>query len=705
MAIELSEKIRFYGKEALEGRLNVATIAERNAIPLGERYNGMIVTVRAEGKRYELLYDGNFEELSESAKDAFLGNNDNWAEGNSGEGIEDVIAGTNISIDKTDPKNPVINASGEVYLDKATQAQAEAGTDDAAYMTALKVLQSLVQRIGFGLSWDNSNKKINLGGWSENRSFSLGTFVNDSERPDASEEWGININRIEGTTESQSVKIQYYYDDLWDSGEKFQHEVGVDKFGVILATDNRFLIYLNDRHPGGASGFPNYSALIVDNRGIKKGLEYYADYSASMTARSLVDKGYVDNRIDNIASGIGNGLFPPVQNLPALKAIDTTNAETHPDKWLIHVEDAGLYRLDRQSTDIDDGNSVIQPTTGVGRWLKMSSAITAHEMLTGIQGGTVGQHYHLTAAEYLIVAATELAFTNAIKAEIEEKITMDDLPSADLVRDEISIVGGLLDMTNIDIGDLTLTENTVISTIEGFQEGSKMINLIPNGYTLTWHSSIINPLNIEGELSTTEDSLILILCTSSDPLRLKIKNESNPGPIEPKIDVVLNHGNINSTGEPWSNLVYLSTAGALTTGLHNYDMSPSPVEVKINDEFSINVANNKNSGLSGDVPNTMIKSCFTNSHTHFGRLIYILNLDDQKTYTISMILCNDTVGAKTDISINGGATQTYDTFELTTWVEIGSFSPTDGIISIGFAKNPESTQDAYLCVTRITEDD
>src|SRR5690606_32991646 len=48
--------------------------------PLNERYNGMITTVRSEGKRYELLFDGDFEGLNETEKDAFLGNNDNWKE-------------------------------------------------------------------------------------------------------------------------------------------------------------------------------------------------------------------------------------------------------------------------------------------------------------------------------------------------------------------------------------------------------------------------------------------------------------------------------------------------------------------------------------------------------------------------------------------------------------------------------------------------
>lgn len=89
MAIEISEKIRLYGKEALEERLNVATIAGRNAIPLNERYNGMITTVREEGKRYELLYKGDFEALSQAAKDSFLGDNDNWGEASTGYALTD----------------------------------------------------------------------------------------------------------------------------------------------------------------------------------------------------------------------------------------------------------------------------------------------------------------------------------------------------------------------------------------------------------------------------------------------------------------------------------------------------------------------------------------------------------------------------------------------------------------------------------------
>lgn len=74
--------------------------------------------------------------------------------------LDDISQGTNVTIDKTNPNNPVISANVPA---KANQATAELGTDDAAYMTALKVLQSVAQRAGFGLEWNASTKKFEFG--------------------------------------------------------------------------------------------------------------------------------------------------------------------------------------------------------------------------------------------------------------------------------------------------------------------------------------------------------------------------------------------------------------------------------------------------------------------------------------------------------------------------------------------------------------
>ena len=48
--------------------------------------------------------------------------------------------------------------------------------------------------------------------------------------------------------------------------------------------------------------------------------------------------------------GTGTGVFEPVEDITALKALDTSNATTWKDKWTIIVEGEGnWYRLDRES--------------------------------------------------------------------------------------------------------------------------------------------------------------------------------------------------------------------------------------------------------------------------------------------------------------------------------------------------------------------
>lgn len=619
-----------------------------------------------------------------------------WDSDGDSDGIEDVFAGDNITIDKTDPKNPVISSTGGSNLIKATESQAESGTDDVVYMTPLKVIQSLAKRGSQGIQWDPTTKAFKLGGKIVDYE-DVDIILGD---PDAFERGGrfrIYAPSFPGEINDfiiDNQKTSWGDGSLWSfiSTEK-QLFVQVDSgTSYLVLNEAKFEVDVNgvtlriSKPSGGSNGRVELFSINVD------------------TPDSVTTKGYVDSRIDEIVAGTGAGVFIPVQDLTALKAIDTTDADNYPDKWLIHVEDAGLYRFDRDSSAPEDSPSVIAPTVGVGRWIKLSSAITSHELLSNIQGGTTGEHYHLTAAEYLIMAATELPFTNAIKSEIESKLAEDDLPSGELVRSTVTVVAGEIDLTDIDIADIELTENTTIVSIVGMVEGSKMINLVPNGYTFEWSASLVNPLNVDGVADTDEDSLIMLLCSSTDPFRLKIKTESNPSPVVPKVNLILNHGNINTTGPAYSNLFYQSTTGAVTTGLHNVDLTPSSVEVEINPTFSISVANNKNTGLSGDEPNEMLKGVFLNNQTTFGRTFDIINLDDEKTYTISMILCNDTAGAKTDISINGGAVQTFDTFELTTYQKIGSFSPISGRITVGFARNAASTQDAYLCVTKIVED-
>jgi hypothetical protein len=56
------------------------------------------------------------------------------------------------------------------------------------------------------------------------------------------------------------------------------------------------------------------SNMFICDASNNKGLEYDADYSSNFTARSLVDKGYVDGEIDKTITGASNGLTKVDQN-------------------------------------------------------------------------------------------------------------------------------------------------------------------------------------------------------------------------------------------------------------------------------------------------------------------------------------------------------------------------------------------------------
>ncbi|MCK5280772.1 MAG: hypothetical protein KAK04_19600, partial [Cyclobacteriaceae bacterium] len=78
----------------------------------------------------------------------------------------------------------------------------------------------------------------------------------------------------------------------------------------------------------------------------------------------------------------GTGVFEPVQDVTALKGLDTTDDKIWKDKWTILVEGEGnWYRLDRDSADTENQPKVVSPTTGVGRWIKIIEPV--FEDLTG----------------------------------------------------------------------------------------------------------------------------------------------------------------------------------------------------------------------------------------------------------------------------------------------------------------------------------
>lgn len=108
-------------------------------------------------------------------------------------------------------------------------------------------------------------------------------------------------------------------------------------------------------------------------------------------ALGAATKQYVDAATSLVSGRLG----APVQTIAELEA---TTGQL--DKEMVLVEDNGsLYRFDQQSSVAADGNNVIEPTDGIGRWVKVSAAVQNHEMLSGLAGGAANDHLHLTTAE------------------------------------------------------------------------------------------------------------------------------------------------------------------------------------------------------------------------------------------------------------------------------------------------------------------
>jgi len=129
----------------------------------------------------------------------------------------------------------------------------------------------------------------------------------------------------------------------------------------------------------------------------------------------------IGNELDNVSASLSSSIQVPVADITALKAIDTTSMG---DKSLINVESKGLYRFDAESTDTGDDDRVVQPTTGSGRWLKMSASINDHNNLSNIQGGATGEYNHVTDDVLAALAGASGTPSSSNTYLTEEKLTL-----------------------------------------------------------------------------------------------------------------------------------------------------------------------------------------------------------------------------------------------------------------------------------------
>lgn len=142
----------------------------------------------------------------------------------------------------------------------------------------------------------------------------------------------------------------------------------------------------------------------------------YETYAAITVGTELYD--LIQAVIALQASG-ANDLLPPFADLTAIKAYDATSLD---DSTMANVDTLGLYRWASAATDTADDDLIIDPTlpAGAGRWYKMSSMINSHASLTNLQGGGVGEYYHLDAAELADVQAIEEVFTTTEQTKLAD---------------------------------------------------------------------------------------------------------------------------------------------------------------------------------------------------------------------------------------------------------------------------------------------
>ena len=121
---------------------------------------------------------------------------------------------------------------------------------------------------------------------------------------------------------------------------------------------------------------------------------------AGTATTDAVNKG----QLDAVSSGMAQGLLTPVADLVALKAVAVSAGI---DKYMINVESLGLFRYDAQSAVTSDDAYVVTPTSGGGRWIKMSNQLQDHNSTSGRQGGSATESYHLSASQHAL--ATQIA--------------------------------------------------------------------------------------------------------------------------------------------------------------------------------------------------------------------------------------------------------------------------------------------------------
>lgn len=164
---------------------------------------------------------------------------------------------------------------------------------------------------------------------------------------------------------------------------------------------------------------------------------------------------------ESVEGGSG-GVFEPVQDITALKAIDTTVAEDYPDKWAIMVEsEEDWYRLDRDSVAAESLPKIVAPTTGVGRWIQVPFDIPLTDLESQSSLSVVANATNATAKPTAVQATIAERFFGRNASNILGFFQAATNYIADLAITTIKIAANAVDFTKF----VQSTGNTVVGKI------------------------------------------------------------------------------------------------------------------------------------------------------------------------------------------------------------------------------------------------
>jgi len=261
--------------------------------------------------------------------------------------------------------------------------------------------------------------------------------------------------------------------------------------------------------------------------------------------------------ISNATTGVGNAIHAPVADLAAAKAVTD-----YIDKMLMLIETMGLYRFDAEATTASNDNTIIRPTNiasdaSPGRWIKMSATITDHNLLSGIQGGTTGEYYHLTAAQAGLLAGSALSSSN----DTNVTLTLGGTPATALLKAVSLTLGWTGTLADARIASAAAWNAKVDSVTAG-------AGIVQNGTAKAPIFDIVSAVGTAGSVGTivvTADAVGVALGTTSTTAAAGNHTHAGMGTvtsvtagngltqsgtatINPTIDVVSHAGTAGSVG-------------------------------------------------------------------------------------------------------------------------------------------------------------